>query len=364
MLIYAILMPMQTSTLIIIIVLAVFVLGIIFPFLFMRYVAWRVYQGTLVRTSPEVWGRHCSEPENKEQLAMWNKGLSWAASVGIYVEETMLGVLNETDRYSDIHIENDGFHLYGQYIDFGFDRAVIIIPGRCESLLYSYYFAPPYQAEGFNILVIDIRCHGLSSGKYDYVGIGEDSDMIAWAKILKERFGNKEVWLHGICMGANTAILAAANPIAKEKNLFSGMILEGPYVSFRENFKEHLVDGHHPVWPILDMVMNEIRRHTGVDVDEAAPIHYVGKLDVPALILAGKQDRFSVPEKTRLLFNACSSPGKKLVWFEKGAHSHLRIANESAYDQAISDWLKDLSGMKIFQQKKLTLNFEHYIETE
>lgn len=344
-------MPMQTLKLILLIVLAVVVAGLIFSYLFMRYVAWRVYRGTLVRTSPDVWGRSCSEPENPEQLAMWEKGLSWAASVGIYVDDTRLGILNKTERYQDIHIENDGFHLYGQYIDLGFDRAVIIVPGRCESLLYSYYFAPPYQTLGFNILVIDIRCHGLSSGKYDYVGIGEDSDMIAWARLLKERYGNKEVWMHGICMGANTAILAAVNPEAEAEALFSGLVLEGPYVSFRENYKEHLVTGHHPVWPILDMVMHQIRRHTGVDVDEAAPIRHVGNIRIPTLILSGKQDLYSVPKKTEILYAACSAPGKKLVWFEKGSHSHLRIADEEKYDNAIADWFQELSGLKIFRTK-------------
>ncbi len=344
-------MPMPTITLILLIVLAVIVAGFIFSYIFMRYVAWRVYRGTLVRTAPDVWSRSCSEPENPEQLAMWEKGLAWASSAGIYVDDTLLGVLNETDRYQDIHIENDGFHLYGQYIDFGFDRAVIIVPGRCESLAYSYYFAPPYREAGFNILVIDIRCHGLSSGKYDYVGIGEDSDMIAWARILKERFGNKEVWMHGICMGANTAILAAVNPEAESEELFAGMVLEGPYVSFRENYKEHLITGNHPVWPILDMVMHEIKKHTGANVDEAAPIRHVGNIKIPTLILSGKQDLYSVPKKTEVLFSACSAPCKKLVWFEEGSHSHLRIANEEAYDKAIADWLSELSKLKIFRIK-------------
>ena len=335
---------MSTLLLIIIIVAAVLVFSLISSWLFMRYVAWRVYQGTLVRTSPDVWGRACSEPENTEQLEMWNRGLSWAKEAGVDTDSTALGILKDEGNVTDIKIENDGFHLFGQYIDLGYDRAVIIIPGRCESLMYSYYFAMPYQEAGFNILTIDIRCHGLSSGKYDYVGIGEDSDMISWAKILKERFGNKEVWLHGICMGANTAILAASNSEAKQDFLFAGMVLEGPYVSFRENFKEHLIDGHHPVWPLLGMVMNEIKRHTGVDVDKAAPINHIDQLDVPVLILAGKNDLFSVPEKTDLLFEKCSSPKKKLVWFEQGGHSHLRIADEEAYDKAITDWFADLDN--------------------
>lgn len=335
---------MSTLLLIIIIAAAVLVFAAVSFWVFMYYVSWRVYQGTLVRTSPEVWGRTCSEPETPDQLTMWKEGLAWAESVGVDIRATEAGELKETDRYTDIEIENEGFRLYGQYIDFGQKRAVIIIPGRCESLMYSYYFAKPYQEAGFNILVIDIRCHGLSTGKYDYVGIGEDSDMIAWARILKERFGNEEVWLHGICMGGNTAILAATDPKAAEEDgtpLFTGLVIEGPYLSFRENFKEHLVVGKHPVWPILGMVMNQIKKHTGVDVDEAAPILYMDKLFLPVLILAGKKDLYSVPKNTEILFEKCASPDKKLVWFEDGSHSHLRIANKESYDETICSWLSE-----------------------
>ena len=325
---------MSTLAVILIIIAAVLVFGFISAWLFMYYVSWRVYQGTLVRTSPEVWGRTCSEPENAEQLEMWKRGLAWAEEAGIDVEATQAGVLKETERYRDLRIENDGFFLFGQYIDFGFDRAVIIVPGRCESLMYSYYFAKPYQEAGFNILVIDIRCHGLSSGKYDFIGAGEDSDLKAWVLLLKEQFGNREVWLHGICIGSNSAILAA-----EDNDTFAALVLEGPYVSFRENFKEHLITGKHPVFPILGMVMRQIKKHTGVDVDASAPILHIGNLRVPVLILAGKKDLYSVPEKTELLFEKCSSPEKKLVWFENGGHSHLRIADEEAYDTAIIQWI-------------------------
>ena len=127
---------------ILIIVGAVIVAGGIFWYLFMWYVSWRVFQGTLVRTSPEVWARACSEETNEEQLAMWNEGLAWAEGHGVDIQATMNGEMKQGKTYRDVTIENDGLHLYGQYFDFGHKRACIIIPGRCESLMYSYFFAP------------------------------------------------------------------------------------------------------------------------------------------------------------------------------------------------------------------------------
>jgi esterase/lipase len=57
--------------------------------------------------------------------------------------------------------------------------------------------------------------------------------------------------------------------------------------------------------------------------------------------LYGEKDIFSIPQKSRELFDACISEDKKLVWFEKGGHSHLRINNTQQYDQAIIDFFAE-----------------------
>ena len=58
------------------------------------------------------------------------------------------------------------------------------------------------------------------------------------------------------------------------------------------------------------------------------------------LFLYGTQDIFSIPEKSKKLFAACAAEDKKLVWFDKGGHSHLRINNIEKYDATILDFLK------------------------
>ena len=54
----------------------------------------------------------------------------------------------------------------------------------------------------------------------------------------------------------------------------------------------------------------------------------------------GKKDIFSIPKKSQILFDSCAATDKKLVWFEKGGHSHLRINNREAYDNAIIDFFR------------------------
>ena len=318
----------MTAFTIVLIILAVLLLGgLAFMFIYTYPISKRVYKTQLVRTEPEKWGRVCSAPENEEQLQMWNAGIEWANQ---YREKVI-----------EVETQNDGFKLYGEYFDFGGDKCVIILPGRCESLVYSYYFAAPYEKAGFNVLVVDTRCHGKSDGIYNTIGVKESGDVIAWSKLLHEQFGNKEVWYHGICIGTASAIFAITKKDCPE--YVKGFVTEGCFVSFRETFKRHMIADKRPLFPVLDLVMLHINRHTKTNVYRNKPITAIKKVpsEKRVLFLYGKQDIFSIPQKSQLLFDACSANDKKLVWFEKGGHSHLRINNTQEYDNAIINFFKD-----------------------
>ncbi len=312
---------------IILIIIAVLALGgFVAMIIYTLPISKKVYETQLVRTSPKKWGRVCSAPDNEEQLAMWNDGIKWMESYRQHITE--------------VQIENDGFELYGEYFDFGSDRCVIILPGRCESLVYSYYFASPYQKAGFNVLVIDTRCHGKSSGKYNTIGVKESRDVIAWARYVSEKFNNSEVYIHGICIGTSSGLFAMSSKDCPD--CIKGLVTEGCFVSFRETFKRHMMAEKRPLFPVLDTVMLLINKHTGTNVYRDKPISAIKKINPQhrLLFLYGEKDIFSIPEKSQKLFDTCVAKDKKLVWFKKGGHSHLRINNTQEYDNAIIDFFK------------------------
>ena len=312
---------------ILLIIAAVLVSGFVFMLCYTYSIAKKVYAEQLVRTSPEKWGRTCSFPNDAEQVQMWNDGVAWMQA--------------NKDRITELQIENDGLQLFGQYFDFGKERCVIILPGRCESLVYSYYFAPPYEQAGFNVLVVDSRCHGNSDGKYNTIGVKESADVLKWAELIHDRFQNKEIYFHGICIGTSSGLFALE--AGRCPDYLRGLVTEGCYVSFRETFKRHMIALKRPLFPVLQFVMWLIYRHTGTNVYTQKPIRAIRKIkpDCRVLFLYGEKDIFSIPQKSRELFAACVSEDKKLVWFEKGGHSHLRINNTQQYDQAIIDFFAE-----------------------
>ena len=303
------------------IVFAALMLLFVLPTLFMSAV---IYTVLLVRTKPEKWDRSCSIPEDEEYLRMFDEGLAWDAVYG--------------GCKRPVEITNDGFRRCGEYFDFGFERAVIIIAGRMESCLYSYYFAEPFRAAGYNILVIDNRAHGLSDGKISSLGYKEYRDILAWSRLLHDELGNRSVVLHGICIGGSTALFALTAPDCPD--YIAGMCVEGMYKSFYESFRNHMVLDKHPVFPFALEVMLYIRLISGANAVTDGPYKRIGRLKKPILFLHSREDQFSSPALAQKLYDDCNAE-KRLVWFDHGGHSRIRINNREAYDRAILDFFSD-----------------------
>ena len=299
------------------IVIAIIILGILpLPIL-----AYYLYSVLLVRTSKKKWGRECSIPDDEEYKRMFDIGIEWEKQYHSYKQP--------------VEVVSDGFKLVGEYFDFGSDTSVIIIAGRMESLLYSYYFAEPYRRLGYNILVIDNRAHGLSEGKYLSLGAKEYRDILRWGELLHDRFHQKSIVIHGICIGSCVGLFALCSPDCPD--YFKGMAAEGMFTTFKDSFVNHLIDGHHPIQPATFLVTLYIRIFAGADVVHDGPLYRIDQLKKPILFLHSKEDVFSLPSEVQQVYDRCTSE-KKLVWFEKGAHSRVRINDTQRYDETVIDF--------------------------
>lgn len=305
------------------------VLGIIGAFLLFFFIPTMVvsnviYTVLLVRVNKDKWSRTVSW-DNEEQRQMFAIGEEWG---------------KKYDEYrKTISITSCGFKLVAEYFDFGFDKAVIIIPGRMESGTYSYYFSEPFRKAGYNVVAIDNRCHGLSEGRYNCLGLKEYKDILNWAKYIHDELGVKEVVLHGICIGSATGLYAICDKDCPD--YIKGIVADGMYIHFPESFKNHLIEKKKPLFPFTEEVAMMVTLVSGRSPKRHGPINYVNKLHKPILFIYSKEDTYSVPKYGQLLYDTCSSDKKVLEWFEHGEHSHVRINQTEQYDETIIKFLKE-----------------------
>lgn len=316
----------QNDILVMVIIIVSVLVGllifVVLPMLIVTYnISKKLYFAKLVRTEKNPNKRECSCVTNEEHLRMFNQGMEFAKKERQFIKE--------------VSIKNDGLKLVGELFDYGKDKTVIISPGRCETIYYSYYFAEIYKDSPYNVLVIDPRAHGLSEGKYPSVGVHEGRDLNMWAKYLKEEHKQSKVYIHGLCIGAGGAFNAAA----LKDSYIDKLVVEGPFKNFYENFKEHTIEEGHCPFPVCNLLILVIRKYTKANIMKNSPYKLANKINIPLLYLQGRKDKYSLPKHVDKLFGRINSENKKLIWFMEGSHSHLRINNLKEYDEAVLKFL-------------------------
>lgn len=306
---------------VLIVILVILFLGV-FPMFFVQlFLANHLYNLYLVRNDKENWTREMT-PESAEDKA---------------IAESALKFKDENKQYiKEVEIISEGYKLKGQYLDYGYQKAVIIVAGRSEACTYSYHFAYPYKECGYNILVIDNRSHGLSEGKYNCLGFEEYKDILNWVRYLHDSLNNKEIIGHGICIGSATLLYALTNESCP--SYFKGMVCDGMYQNFVISFNNHSKEAGHGVHFVSDFFFAKFKKVTGHNA-KIGPIDYIDKYNKPILFINSYEDKYSTSDKTIELFNKCISTQKEIKFFDKGIHSHVRINNMIEYDKQIIDFM-------------------------
>ncbi len=275
----------------------------------------------LTRTRKTKWTRGCTRRRQVTE-DMYAHGEAW---------------FEKNRQYrKNLHIINDGLNLYGEYFDFGYDRAVIFVSGRTEASNYGYFFVQPYPEMGYNVFVFDQRAHGRSDGKINTLGFEEHKDLLKWAELLHKVYGVKSIVLHGICIGSSTCLQAL---VSKDcPSYLSGMIADGMYTNFYQSFNNHLIVFKQPEFPVMTFANFSFWRATGHSM-KVGNIDFIDKLTKPILFIHSKEDKYSLPNMAEELMAKVPHDNKRICWFEHGKHSHLRPLDPEKYDNAVKGFL-------------------------
>ena len=113
------------------------------------------------------------------------------------------------------------------------------------------------------------------------------------------------------------------------------------FTTFYESLYYHIKEAKQPVFPSMIEVRGYLKLFTGYDIKKDGPIFRIGKLKKPILMLQSKEDKYSLPHRAKDLYNKCPAP-KRLAYFEKGRHSHIKINAPEKYDEIIVDFLREI----------------------
>jgi uncharacterized protein len=223
-------------------------------------------------------------------------------------------------------------------------KTVILVHGMFDTAAGMAYLAKEYLSVGFNVLSIDVRCHGESEGTKRTMGFLEGQDLGAWIRLLISKYGCKEIFLHGVSMGGAASLLYLEN--VKDLPVeVKGAIIDSCYASYRcilrrllsLVFRNNFMAGSVTMGVAVACFFN-----TGIRLSDMSPARALQKISVPLLLFHGQRDSLVPLSLTRVMLNAALQQGSEVIVVPDAPHIGPFFYAKELYMQKVLRFTKSL----------------------
>jgi len=220
------------------------------------------------------------------------------------------------------------------------NKIVIFIHGYYSSGMRDIgYFGSLHKELNVSLLVIDQRANGESDGVYTSFGALERYDIREWIFYLNARYkGEKDIYLHGISMGAATSLLVTA--LAALPPSFKGVIADCGFsrtngVIFFAGKRMLKIKPKLTFWG-LNLIAKLAGGFDLNKVNVSRELHKNTK--IPILFIHGTADLFVPYNMSVKNYKATSGP-KKLVAFPDAGHCESYLSNKALYTEEMRKFI-------------------------
>jgi len=242
-------------------------------------------------------------------------GIPWSFSQ-ILIEGHRQPIAPVPTGYEEAHPIAEGLRLRAWLRTGRPERAAVIaVHGLGDSLESLTGAADVYSRRGHSVLLLDLRAHGGSEGRYTTLGGGEREDVLAAMKLLESRgLATSGFILSGVSMGAVAVIRAAA-----ERNDVRAVIAEAPFDSYRSTVSHHAqLRFGLPAWvPLIPIAVAIAEWRAGFDADAVDAVAAARRMKASLLAIVDGDDPRMPEPVVRRVYDA--HPGPKRLWIAAGA---------------------------------------------
>lgn len=180
-----------------------------------------------------------------------------------------------------------------------------------------------YDSLGYNLLLPDMRAHGLSTGKLCTYGYHEKYDVKAMIQYLKKRPDVKKIGIIGFSMGAAVAIQSA--PL--DTNI-KAMVLQNPYKDLRSATRDY---GRKTLSVLSDimfpLVVKSTEKQAKFKLSEVDMVRDIKKVHIPTLFILSENDSDVPFARSHYVYMNANTP--KTLWKVPDAQ-HFNILHLAA----------------------------------
>ena len=264
-------------------------------------------------------------PEEAEATSgqVLDSDIQWLLTESNYTDETLTS------------FDNLNLHAYKVLNQNDSNKWVITVHGYTSEGINMSSYAKNYYDMGYNVLIPDLRSHGLSEG--DYIGMGWDDrlDIIDWINTILEYNPNAEIVLHGVSMGAATVSMVSGEDLTSN---VKAIVADCGYTSVWDEFAYQLDDLFSlPEFPILNVSSLVAKVRAGYFLGEASTLKQVAKSKTPILFIHGDEDDFVPYYMMEELYNATSSE-KEMLTIKNAGHAKASEVDPETYWTTVSNF--------------------------
>lgn len=223
-------------------------------------------------------------------------------------KERMLSLIDALVKreYEDVYIKSyDGLTLHGRYYHYK-DGAPLNIGFhgyRATALRDFCVGANESLNRGHNLILIDQRGQGKSTGHTITMGVKEHRDVLSWVEYACERFSKDvKIVIYGVSMGASSVVMATSLDLPPN---VKGIIADCPYNSPKDIIlnvaKEDMKISPKLAYPFVWLAAKVFGKF---DINSITCADAVKKSKIPVMIIHGEDDRYVPCEMSKVIADA------------------------------------------------------------
>ena len=231
----------------------------------------------------------------------------------------------------------DGYILHAQFLKNpgDTDRYILISHGYTDNRFGALKYAYMYLELGFNVIVYDLRGHGLNEPAICTYSIRESQDLLAMIQDSRERFRNMAILgIHGESLGAATSVA-----VLKEKPPVDFVVADCGFSDIVPVLKGAMKGMHLPGF-LVYLVSVCARIRYGYSFREMRPIESLRENHIPILFIHGAEDSFILPEHSERM-KAATKGYAELHLIPGAGHAMSVLTDPKAYQAIVRKFLTE-----------------------
>ncbi len=222
-------------------------------------------------------------------------------------------------------------------------RYVICCPDELRTGRQAAATAHRFARMGANVLVPQSRGDGGVQSRYRGMGLRESGDVIAWIAEVLVHDPQAHVVLHGISVGAVTAMMACRQARLLPRGVVSGIIVESGFANAYDHLIFSIRRGRRlpevPARASAGLANALCRRRAGYDLRAVDCLKALRGSRIPTLFITAGRDHVVDPRDAGRLFASCTADMKERLFVADAIHGECQEADSRTYWTTVRDFL-------------------------